>query len=75
MSQIRSNYAKCLVTMVSNVLTLIPLNDVGNDVLAAFFTAEGDSDTVAITQADSGRGGYGVTSGPYNNLIFTCTTA
>ena len=69
--QARSTYAKCLIERVGNVLTLVPLNDQGDDELQAFFDSDGSDTTVAITQTDSGRAGYGETSGPYNNLVFT----
>lgn len=69
--QARSKYAKCLIERVDNVLTLVPLNDQGNDELKAFFTSDGSDTTVAITQVDAGRDGYGSTSGPYSNLVFT----
>ena len=70
MSQIRSNYAKCLITWVTGTLTLIPLNDVADDLLQDAFDTDGAFTTIAITQADSGRGGYGETTGPYKN--FAC---
>ena len=64
-------YAKCLVEIESGVLRLVPLNDQGDAELKAFFTADGTDTTVAFTQEDAGRDGYGETSGPYKNLVAT----
>ena len=69
--QTRSTYAKCLIEVTAGVLTLVPLNDQGDTQLKAFFTADGTDTTVAITQVDAGRGGYGETSGPYSNLVLS----
>lgn len=70
MSQTRSGYRKCLVEFdeATSTLTIIPLNDQGDTELKDFFTAETGNTTVAITQSDAGRGGYGETSGPYSKI-------
>lgn len=51
-------------------LTLDPLNDAANTLMATIFSTDGALTTVAITQVDANRAGYGVTSGPYNGLNF-----
>jgi hypothetical protein len=44
-------------------LYLIPLNNEAGDLLNAHFAAYGAYTTVAITQVDTGRGGYEQTNG------------
>lgn len=70
----RSTNPLCHVLVVDNVVTIVPLNADAKEALDALYAAESDSDTVALTQTDAGRGGIGQT-GPTNALILTLTTA
>jgi len=69
----RIKNALCFVTYDStnNILRVIPVNDVGNTELATAFADMGSLTTVAAAQEDAGRGGYGVSDGPYDVLKLT----
>lgn len=73
MSFNRSGYKKCLVEYDSSAgtLTLIPLNDQGDDELESLYDGENGNTTVAWAQSDAGRDGYGQTSGPYEKVVLT----
>lgn len=45
-----------------------PMNSEANAMQAAFFATDGALTTVAITQVDAVRGGYGDTTQPYKGL-------
>ena len=56
----------------AGVLELIPVNDVGNDEIQAYFARDGALTTVAFTQEDAGRDGYKETARqPYKTLVVT----
>lgn len=63
-----------VVESADGALTLIPMNDKARDLLNTFFTDHGSNTTVAITQGDAERSGYGDTNTqPYSTLILTTT--
>jgi hypothetical protein len=69
MSFTRSDYAPVLfIRNGAGDWDLVPQNSQAKDALDAAFTADGALTTVAITQADAGRGGYGETTGPYSKI-------
>ena len=51
-------------------LFIVPLNSEAKAVLDAHFASYGSYTTVAITQVDAGRGGYGQTGEDYKALKF-----
>ncbi len=53
------------------VITLVPHNSEAKADLDAFFEAHGAKTTVAITNVDANRSGYGDTSAPYKSVICT----
>ena len=69
----RTDSALCFVTYDStnNILRLIPFNDQGNTVLATAYSDGNALTTAAWAQEDAGRGGYGVSDGPYDVLKLT----
>lgn len=73
---IRELNALCFVVRHgTDELELIPVNDVGNNELEAFFTDSGAHVVVAMDQADAGRDGYKeVARQPYKTLNFAVST-
>ena len=67
----RTNSALCFVTWSGSVLTLIPVNDQAETVLAAGYTADSSNTTVAYAQVDAGRAGYGQTDTKALTLTFS----
>jgi hypothetical protein len=67
-TQTYTDTPKVRVIWVTGTLTLDPLNDAGNTKLQEIFDTDGALTTVAITQVDANRDGYGQTAGAYNGL-------
>jgi len=53
------------------VITLVPHNSEAKADLDTFFAAHGSKTTVAVTNVDANKSGYGDTSAPYKSVILT----
>lgn len=63
--------AQVIYDATNNVLRVVPYNSEGKAVLDAAFADMGALTTVAATQEDAVRSGYGDTTQPYKTLKLT----